>query len=357
MNLLMQACPGLRLVSTSVARPVDLAPQGQRGIELDNDALHERVLGSDWRAQLQAKAERAAQRGAPPAPEPTVRTRQWVVGADAIDLAVLAGQRALSAAGMKASDLSAVICATSTPPVISASMTARIGKALGCDEGLSNPVCFDVRAGGVGALLAWFTAQGLISQGAGPVLIIGVEAASPFLLPGDIGSALLYGDGAGACILASDGSQTESFLGGMSGQSALQGVSTTIPGQLPPTEAVMDYRFHKPDQAHLADLSRLWGRFPRELAERFAPACARVKHFLPYAVSPRQMGIAHEALGQPEARIFHELDTQGCLGAASSLAALHGFLNSGRGQPGEVIALASAAGNGLWAGFFWRLPD
>jgi 3-oxoacyl-[acyl-carrier-protein] synthase III len=355
MNLLMQPCPGLCLVATAAARPLDLAPVGQRGIELDNDALHERVLGADWREQVQAKALRAAQRGLPPLPEPTVRLRQWVVGADAMDLGTLAAQRALSAAGMKASELAAIICVTSSPPVISASMTARIGKALGCDEGLANPTCFDVRAGGVGPLLAWFTAVGLISQGAGPVLIIGAEAASAFMLPQDISSALLYGDGAGACILASDGGQTVRFLGGMSGQSLVNGTSTTIPGHLPPSGDLLQYRFHKPDQAHLADLARLWAQFPRELAQRFPAAAAQVQHFLPYAVSPKQMGIAHEALGQPQALIFDELATHGCLGAASSLATLHGFMQSGRGQPGDVIALASAAGNGLWAGFFWRL--
>src|SRR5690606_40321191 len=134
--------------------------------------------------------------------------------------------------------LAAILCVTSTPPLISAAMAARIGVALGCDEGLCNASCFDVRAGGVGVMLAWFSAQGLIAQGSGPVLIVAAEAASLFMQAGDVGSALLYADGAAACILAGgrdDGDAPEAgFLGGMSGQRRMQGRPTTIAGILPP---------------------------------------------------------------------------------------------------------------------------
>lgn len=358
MNLL-KPMPGLRLLATSQARPLDLSPEGQRGMALDNDSVHERVLGPSWREIIAAR--QASRPSSTPKPEPTVKSRQWVIDADAIDLGVLAAQRALDAAGMWAGELSAIICATSTPPLISASMAARIGRQLGADEGLSNPLCFDVRAGGVGVLAAWFTAQGLIAQGAQPVLIIAAEAASAFMAPDDLGSALLYGDGAAACILAApqEGQALQpgtGFLGGMSGQSALRGAPTTIPGRLPPSEGEGQlYRFQKPDREHLEDLSRLWDRFPRTLAEHFPGPCAELGCFLPYAVSPGQVAKAHEALGQPQARIFHQLATHGCLGAAAVLSTLHGYRKSGQAVEGEVIALAAAAGNGLWAGFFWRL--
>lgn len=365
MNLL-KPIPGLRLLATSQARPLDLSPEGQHGIELDNDGVHERVLGPAWRDLIEARG--ASRADSAPKPEPTVKLRQWVVEADAIDLGVLAAQRALDAAGLQARELSAIICATSTPPVISASMAARIGRQLGADEGLSNPLCFDVRAGGVGVLASWFTAQGLILQGAGPVLIIGTEAASAFLAPDDLGSALLYGDGAAACILAgcepAKALEGTGFLGGMSGQSAMRGAPTTIPGRLPPREGEgQSYRFQKPDRQHLEDLSGLWDRFPRVLADAFPGPCGELACFLPYAVSAGQVAKAHAALGQPRARVFHELATHGCLGAAALLSTLHGYRQSGqagvgKGEgagEGEVIALAAAAGNGLWAGFFWRL--
>lgn len=357
MKLHIAPTVAVRLRATAMAMPMDLEPVGERGRLLDNDALCEAVLGADWRAQM---AARAAQAGAGAAPEPfVVQSRQWVAGgATAIDLGVLAGKRALEAAGLRAQDLAAILCVTSTPPIISAAMAARIGVALGCDESLCNASCFDVRAGGVGVMLAWFTAQGLIAQGSGPVLIVAAEASSSFMSPGDVGSAMLYADGAGACILEAGepGSEGRSgFLGGLSGQKKMQGRPTTVPGILPPEGDLMAYRFQRPDRAHLASLLTLWGEFPRELAEAFPEACQQLRHFLPYPVSLKQMATAHEAMGQPQAEIFHQLAQHGCLGAASPLASLHGLLTSGRAKAGDVLALASGAGNGLWAGFFWRL--
>ena len=347
MNLHIRPGARVRLLSTAVAMPMDLAPLGERGMVLDNDAVHEQVLGPQWRTHPRAIVA--------PLDEPTVRTRQWVREATALDLATEAARRALQAASMPASDLAAILCVTSTPPIISAAMAARIGRALGCGQELDNASGFDIRAGGVGVMMAWFTAQGLIAQGSGPVLIVAAEAASSFLMPGDIGSALLYADGAGACILAHGDSDAETFMGGMSGQVALHGRPTTIPGLLPPHGDLMDYRYQRPDRAHLQELLHLWDRFPRVLASAFPRACQQLRHFLPYAVSTRQMDTARQALGQPKARVFHELARHGCVGAASPLVALHGLRASGQAHPGAVIALASAAGNGLWAGFFWRL--
>lgn len=361
MKLHVRPTVPLRLLGTAMAMPMELAPFGERGCVLDNDAVCERVLGPGWREQM---AQRAVQSGGTSAPEPSVvQSRQWVAGgATAIDLGVLAAQRALAAAGIGVQDLAAILCVTSTPPVISAAMAARIGVALGCDDSLSNASCFDVRAGGVGVMLAWFSAQGLIAQGSGPVLIVAAEASSTFMNPGDVGSALLYGDGAAACILAAQGPRggdddgaASGFLGGLSGQQRMQGRPTTIPGVLPPQGDLAAYRFQRPDRAHLASLQTLWGSFPRELAQAFPEAAQALRHFLPYPVSLRQMAIAHEAMGQPQAELFHQLTQHGCLGAASPLASLHGLLQSGRAQAGDVLALASGAGNGLWAGLFWRL--
>ena len=338
MALTLRPMPGLRLLATAQARPLDLDPAGTLGAELDDAAVCARVGRSD--AALDP-----------------LRRRQWVQGdADALALAELAARRALEAAGMRPRDLSAIVSATSTPHSISASMSARIGRALGCGDGLDHATACDVRAGGVGALQAWFAAQGLIAQGAGAVLVVAAEAASRFLRPRDLGSALVYADGAAACILgAGEAAPGGGFLGGASGQAALPGRPTTIAGALPPTGDLLDYRLQRPDREHLAALQSLWQRLPGELAARCPQAHAQLRHLLPYAVSHTQLENVRTAFGLQAGQVFDELDSHGCLGAAGPLSALHGLLQSGRAQPGEVVALAAAAGNGLWAGFYWRL--
>jgi 3-oxoacyl-[acyl-carrier-protein] synthase III len=102
-------------------------------------------------------------------------------------------------------------------------------------------------------------------------------------------------------------------------------------------------------------LAELWSRFPPELAQAFPEANASLRHFVPYAVTQRQMDVASEALGAPHAEVFQELPQWGCIGAASPLMSLHGLLQSGKAHAGDVLLMACAAGNGLWAGFYWRL--
>lgn len=352
MNLRVLPVVPLRLLGTATASPLDLptrAGGAPAGVELNDEQVFERVLGPAWHAQLSADEQLTKSQPA--------RTRQWLQGdATALDLGLEAARRVLATAGLMPSDLSAVICVTSTPPLISASMAARIARELGCTEHLSHASAWDVRAGGVGVMLAWFSAQGLIVQGSGPVLIVAAEASSAFMRPDDLGSALLYADGAGACILAPGAAGEQHFLGGLSGQTLLQGRPTTIPGILPPTGGdEMAYRFQRPDRAHLQDLQRLWRAFPQELAKAYPLARNELAFFLPYAVTQVQMEAAMSALDAPRARLFHQLNTLGCVGAASPLVTLHGLLQSGEARAGDVIALASAAGNGLWAGFFWRL--
>ncbi len=361
MKLHIQPTSPVRLLATAVARPLDLVPRGEFGRVLAQDDVYAHVLGEGWEAALQA---RQAQGKAVAASLPAVANRQWLMnGANALDLGAEAARRALQVAGLDVSDLSALICVTSTPPLVSAAMAARIGRVLGeeagvgegADAGLSMAACMDVRAGGVGVMQAWLTAQGLIAQGAGPVLIVATEAPSAFMRDGDLGTALLYTDGAGACILGPADAGQNAFLGGLSGQTRLAGQPTTIPGLLPPDGDLQAYRFQRPDREHLAALLGLWGRFPQELVAAYPEAASRLTHFLPYAVTPRQMDVALQALGPTQAQVFHELDQWGCAGAASPLTTLHGLLQSGQAVTGDVILLASAAGNGLWSGFFWQL--
>jgi 3-oxoacyl-[acyl-carrier-protein] synthase III len=367
MKLHIRPSVPVRLLATAVARPLDLVPRGEFGRVLGQDDVCAHVLGEGWEAALQARQAQAQEQaqGRPAGSSlPAVANRQWLMnGANALDLGAEAARRALQVAGLDATDLSALICVTSTPPLVSASMAARIGRVLGeeagvgegAEGGLSLATCLDVRAGGVGVMQAWFTAQGLIAQGAGPVLIVAAEAPSAFMRDGDLGTALLYTDGAGACILAPAEDGRNAFLGGLSGQMRLAGQATTIPGLLPPEGDLQAYRFQRPDRTHLAALLDLWGRFPQELVAACPEAAGRLTHFLPYAVTPRQMDVALQALGPTSAQVFHELEQWGCAGAASPLTTLHGLLQSGQAVTGDVVLLASAAGNGLWAGFFWEL--
>ncbi|MFG2885446.1 3-oxoacyl-ACP synthase III family protein [Streptomyces sp. NPDC048297] len=129
-----------------------------------------------------------------------IRERR-VAAADeaASDMAAAAVRSALEAAGRDPSDLGLLVCATSTPDELGPSTACRIQGLLGAKQA----VAFDVAAACSGWLFAAKTAHDWLRQapGTGYAAVVGVEAYSKFLAPGDRGTSVLFGDGAAAAIL------------------------------------------------------------------------------------------------------------------------------------------------------------
>lgn len=117
------------------------------------------------------------------------------------DLALSAAKRALESAGIAAKDLDLIIVATTTPdqllPATACIVQAKLGIA-GCPA-------FDIQAACAGFVYALALADQFIRCGqAKYALIIGAETLSRILDWRDRGTAILFGDGAGAAVLAAD---------------------------------------------------------------------------------------------------------------------------------------------------------
>jgi 3-oxoacyl-[acyl-carrier-protein] synthase-3 len=113
-------------------------------------------------------------------------------------MATWAAERALKAAGLKASDLEAVILATSTADLTFPSAATMVQNALGMRNGFA----FDIQAVCAGFVYALTNANALIVSGqAKRVLVIGAETFSKIMDWTDRSTCVLFGDGAGALIL------------------------------------------------------------------------------------------------------------------------------------------------------------
>ncbi|CRK58244.1 3-oxoacyl-[acyl-carrier-protein] synthase, KASIII [Alloactinosynnema sp. L-07] len=123
--------------------------------------------------------------------------RHWIdQGMSTVGLATEAGARALKSAGL--TEVGAVVLATTTPdrpcPASAPEVAARLG--------LPCVAAFDIGAVCAGFVYALAAGAGLISAGvAGDVLVIGADAFSTILDPTDRGTAMIFGDGAGAVVL------------------------------------------------------------------------------------------------------------------------------------------------------------
>ena len=117
------------------------------------------------------------------------------------DLGAAAARAALVNAGMMASDLDAIILATSTADLTFPSAASMIQAKIGMTRGFA----FDVQAVCAGFVYAMSTAQGMILSGqAKTVMVIGAETFSKLMDWSDRGTCVLFGDGAGALILQAE---------------------------------------------------------------------------------------------------------------------------------------------------------
>jgi len=114
------------------------------------------------------------------------------------DLGAAAARAALSDAGMQASDLDAIIVATSTPDLTFPSVATIIQAKIGMTKGFA----FDVQAVCAGFVFALANANALILSGqARRVMVIGAETFSRILDFTDRSTCVLFGDGAGALLI------------------------------------------------------------------------------------------------------------------------------------------------------------
>jgi 3-oxoacyl-[acyl-carrier-protein] synthase-3 len=114
------------------------------------------------------------------------------------DLAFEAAQKALDAAGLKATDLDLIVIGSTTPDLVFPSLACIVQSKLGC-PGIG---AMDVNAACSGFIYAMSVADKFIKSGTHKnVLVIGAETLTRILDWTDRATCVLFGDGAGAAIL------------------------------------------------------------------------------------------------------------------------------------------------------------
>ena len=114
------------------------------------------------------------------------------------DLAFLAAQRALEAAGVKAPELDLIVLGTTTPDIIFPSTACLVQHRLGAN----GCAAFDVNAACSGFMYALGIADKFIRSGQSKkVLVIGAETLTRMIDWNERETCVLFGDGAGAVVL------------------------------------------------------------------------------------------------------------------------------------------------------------
>lgn len=126
--------------------------------------------------------------------------RRWAAdGEKPSTMALAASREAIRKSGISAKEIDAIIVATTTPDVAMPSTACILHERLG----LQGAAAMDVNAACSGWLYAVALARGMIRAGtARTVLTVGVEMQSRLLNQSDRSAYFIFGDGAGAAVIA-----------------------------------------------------------------------------------------------------------------------------------------------------------
>ena len=260
-----------------------------------------------------------------------------------VQMGVAAAGKALAAAGRTAADIDLVLLATCTAPTAMPGLAPQIAAALGCTAG-----ALDVNGACAGFCYALALAADSVRAGsARNVLVIGSERMTDIVDQNDRGTAVLFGDGAGAAVVGTGGWAGGEGIGpvvwGSDGGAA---EAIIIREKWLEMDGAAVYRWATSEIAPVAAKAcRLAGVEPAELAA-----------FVPHQANLRIIDAIATSLGATGAVVADDVVNSGNTSSASVPLALARLLETGAVASGDA-ALLIAFGAGLsWAAQVVRIP-
>ncbi len=268
-------------------------------------------------------------------------------------LAVAAAQNALAHAELSVGDVDLVLVATSTPDNTFPATATLVQADLGITKGFA----FDVQAVCSGFVYALTTADALLRTGqAKTALVIGSETFSRILDWSDRGTCVLFGDGAGACVLqASEGEGSIGDQGILASKLHADGRhydKLFVDGGPSTTGTVGHLRMEgrevfKHAVGNLASVVN-------EVAELAGIKLTDIDWFVPHQANRRIIEGTARKLGISESHVVMTMDKHGNTSAASIPLALDVAVRDGRIKRGELVLLEAMGGGFTWGAVLFR---
>jgi 3-oxoacyl-[acyl-carrier-protein] synthase-3 len=261
----------------------------------------------------------------------------------ASDLAVEASRAALVAAGIVPQEIDLIIVATATPDYIFPS-TACIMQA---KLGIKGCAAFDIQAVCSGFVYALAIADKMIRSGQHRcALIVGTEVYSRILDWKDRGTAVLFGDGAGAVILRAD-----SKPGIMASVLHADGSYVdilSVPGNVCGGKIVGSPFLQMDGQAVFKFAVKVLDEVARETLALCGLTPSDIDWLIPHQANARILEATARKLGIDLSKLVVTVDRHGNTSAASVPLALDVAIRDGRIKPGHKVLLQGVGGGFTW---------
>ncbi len=265
-----------------------------------------------------------------------------------------AAKRALESSGLAASDLGMIVVATASPDYYFPATAALIGERLGA----SGVPGFDLSAACTGFVFALAQAYSQVASGlVDTALVVGTEVFSRLLDWDDRSTCVLFGDGAGAVVLRSNGSQSGLLgfeLGSNGGGGDLLKVAAVGHAANPAAGpyVIMDgpqvYKFATTVSVESAC----------RVLEAIGMTVADVDLFVPHQANQRIIEHAARRLGIPAEKVVSNVERYGNTSAASIPICLDEAYRAGRIRPGHTVLMVGFGGGLSWGSCVleWSIP-
>jgi len=274
-------------------------------------------------------------------------------GETCVDLSTIAAKRALEDAGMAADQLTHVLVATFSADTPIPSAACMLSHRLG----LSGRVSMDLSAACSGFLYALETARALIVlHPEAKILVVGCDIVSSRTDYTDRSTCVLFGDGAGACVVTADepgvrGGRVLDVLlasdGAMGDLLTIKGGGSGAPYKM--GETVRRNFFVEMNGREVYKYAvRAMSSICEEMLARHNVAHEAVDLFIPHQANMRIIEAVGKRMGMPEERVFANLQHYGNTSAASVPIALSEARIQGRIKDGGLVLLGTFGGGFTW---------
>ncbi len=257
-------------------------------------------------------------------------------------LATDAARKALAAAGMEAAAIDLIVLATATPDQTFPASATKVQAALG----INDCVAFDVQAVCSGFLYAVSVADSMIRSGAATnALVIGAETFSRILDWEDRNTCVLFGDGAGAIVMAAE----EGERGVLSTKLHADGRHNEllyVDGGPSTTGTVGKLRMKGREvfRHAVVNLASVLG----ESLEAAGLTSEDVDWMVPHQANARILDATARKLGLSPDKVVMTVDQHANTSAASVPLALDVAVSDGRIKRGDIVVLEAMGGGFTW---------
>ena len=267
------------------------------------------------------------------------------------ELALNAARNAIEAAQIQPDQIDLVIVATITPDMAFPSTACILQHKLG----LGKVACFDLEAACSGFLYSLDVADGMLASGRYKcALVIGAEKMSSILDWEDRTTCVLFGDGAGAAIIMTegDGPNLVGFRSGADGSNPSLLHQPAGGSKQPASIASIENREHflkMNGKEIFKSAVRVMEKATRELLKANGLETQDVDHVIPHQANVRIVESMAQRLEIPLEKFFCNLDRHGNTSAASIPIAFDEACQRGLFRKGEIGVLVAFGAGLTWS--------